>query len=294
MADPSIIRPFRWNVARRAELGSLVLGPPPAAYPGFDDALRRATALSVARAGDGALVFVGRSLEAMFDYLSGLTADLADAPTLKLLQVSLWRVGDLDREASANAAAIDALLGYLRAEGLSASQIAGAPGGVTFIDIVSTGQTFGMLTDLLRLAARRDGADWHAIERRIGFVGLVDARHTSPKTWRWWQREAWVASLKKPRIANVSIPGALWGFLGNNDEKATPSHHLHRWCDPRAAAPSHAEEHLKGLRSAVANYDRGLRREERQRFAAELARLPEMRHASVRRLVVGLRRSGGA
>ena len=293
-SDPFIIRPFRWNVARRAELGSLAVGAAPSTYPGFDDALRRATALSVARSGGGTLVFVGRSLEAMFDYLSGITADTIEAPPLKLLQVSFSCISSIARDAPANAAEIEALLGYMRAEALSPADIAAAPGGVTFVDIVSTGQTFGVLTELLRLATRLDHADWHAVERRIGFVGVVDARQTSPKTWRWWQREAWVATLKKPRISNVSIPGPMWGFLGNNDEKATPSHHLHRWRDPRAAEPSRAEENLKGLRFAIANYDRGLQRQERQRFAAELARLPEMRHAQVRRLVVAIRRSGGA
>lgn len=293
-SDPDVIRPFRWNVARRAELGSLPDGPPPAGYPAFAEQLRRATALVLARSGGGTLVLVGRSLECMFDYLSGLLADVPDAPPLKLLQVSLSSVGDIERDAHAMPAEIDALLAYMRAEGLAPPDIEAARGGVTFIDVVSTGATFGILTGLLRLAARRSCADWHAIERQIGFVGVVDERKTSPKTWRWWQHEAWVADLKTRRISNVSIPGPMWGFLGNNDEKATPSHGLLRWRDPRAAVPSRDEHHLKGLRFAVANYDRGLTREERGRFADAVARLPEMRHAWLRRLVVALRRSGGA
>ncbi len=292
---PQIIRPFRWNVARRNELGSLVSGPLPRTYPGFTDGLRRCTALALARSGGGTLVFVGRSLELCFDYLSGLTAglDTRSAPPLKLLQVSLGSVRDIAREAQAMPAETASLLGYMRSEGLGAADIEANERGVTFIDVVSSGATFGVLTRLLHLSARTDGIDWHAIERRIGFVGVVEAGKNSPNAWRWWQHEPWVATLKKPRISNVSVHGWLWGFLANNDIKTTLSHGPWRWADPRAAEPVHAPANVDALRLAVALYDLGSSREERQRFADALARLPEMREAWLRRLVVALRRSGG-
>ncbi len=291
--SPDTIRPFRWNIARRNELGSLLDGPPAESWPGFRDELRRMAALAVARSGPGTIVFVGRSLESSFDYLSGIVEGIEPGLPLKLLQVSFSAVGEIEATAARSPAEIAALTGYMRAEGLSAGDIAESAEPLTFVDIVSTGGTFGTLVGLLRLMCRAEKADWHGVERRIGFTGVVVAGQTSPKTWRWWQHEPWVAELKKPRISNVSVPGYLWGHLGNNAEKVTRSHNLWRWADPLASSPDHGEEHRRALRLAVSLYDQGLAREERNRFADELARLPEMRHAWLRRFVTGLKRAGG-
>ena len=293
LGTPDIIRPFRWNIARRNELGSLLKGPHAESWPGFIVELRRTTALAVARSGPGTIVFVGRSLESSFDYLSGIVEGLEPHFPLKLLQVSFSAVRDIEATAAQSPAEFAALTAYMRAEGLSATDLTVAAEPTTFVDIVATGGTFGTLVGLLRLMCRTERADWNVVERRIGFTGVVIAGKTSPNTWRWWQHEPWVAELKKPRISNVSIPGYLWGFLGNNAEKVTRSHSLWRWADPASRSPDHADEHTRALRLAVSLYDRGLARDERSRFADELARLPEMRHAWLRRLVTALRRAGG-
>ena len=62
--------PFRWNLARRAELGRLVEGVRAASYPEMLDDLAECAARVVATAGATTMVFVGRSPESLFDYLS--------------------------------------------------------------------------------------------------------------------------------------------------------------------------------------------------------------------------------
>lgn len=292
-AGAEIVRPFRWNVARHNELGSLLDGPRADIYPGFVTDLRTLAALLIARSGPGQIVFVGRSLESVFDYLSGILAGVGAAPPVTLLQVSFSSCRDIEREAARSPDAVGGLTGYMGVEGLSAAAIARAPERIFFADVVSTGGTFGTLVALLRLMCRTEGEDWHAVERRIGFTGIVDARKTSPNTRRWWQHETWVQTLTKPRISNVSIPRHMWGFLADSMEKVTPSHVAWRWADPRVAWPDRGDDRLKALRRAVWLYDLGRLRGERARLADELARLPEMRQAWLRRLVVALRRTGG-
>ncbi len=62
---------FRWNIARREQLGRLVTGESVEGLPWILEEVRRCAARVIAMAGDSQLVFVGRSPEALFDYLTG-------------------------------------------------------------------------------------------------------------------------------------------------------------------------------------------------------------------------------
>ncbi|HEX5076385.1 MAG TPA: hypothetical protein VFW03_24455 [Gemmatimonadaceae bacterium] len=53
---------FRWNIARREQLGRLVTGEPVENLPWILEEVRRCAARVIAMAGDSQLVFVGRSL----------------------------------------------------------------------------------------------------------------------------------------------------------------------------------------------------------------------------------------
>src|SRR5205814_1227638 len=77
---------------------------------------------------------------------------------------------------------------------------------VAFIDIVSTGGTFGNLVGLLHSWCVQNGSDWPAVQRKIRIIGLPKREKTSPKTWRWWQHAEWVGLLEAGTIKNVSIP----------------------------------------------------------------------------------------
>ncbi len=284
--DPII--PFRWNLAKREQICDLSDVQAAVTYRGYFAHVRSAAALVLARAGDSDLVFVGRSPECLFDYLSGLMEGVAGAPSLTLMHFSAPRTPAEDL-AKQHKPELDALLGYFAAERLDPKAIASFGKQVRFIDVVSTGQTFGTLVDYLRYWTRVQGADWNVVERRIGFVGLTWREQTGPKVWRWWQHQDWVKELTKTPVKNVAIPGQFWGYIANNDEKVTPSHWLKRWASIDATMPNRADHRLRGLRLALDNYDRGRDREERARFVSELTQLPEMREGWLRSLVLRLR-----
>jgi hypothetical protein len=62
---------LRWNIARREQLGRLVTGEPAEGLPSILAEVRRWAARVIAMSGDSRLVFVGRSPETLFDYLTG-------------------------------------------------------------------------------------------------------------------------------------------------------------------------------------------------------------------------------
>ena len=64
--------PFRWDLTRRNQLGSLLEGEAAATYKSFPTHLLACCARVVAFSGDSDLIFVGRSPESIFDHLSGL------------------------------------------------------------------------------------------------------------------------------------------------------------------------------------------------------------------------------
>jgi hypothetical protein len=67
-------QPFRWDLVTPDQLGSLLVG---TAAPDlwFLDDLVACAGKVLARSGNGDLIFVGRSLDSMFDLLGGALAD---------------------------------------------------------------------------------------------------------------------------------------------------------------------------------------------------------------------------
>ena len=82
-------KPFRWDIKRREQLGSLVDVPVEYPFPGLIPGLRHACARILALSEDSDLVFVGRSPESFFDYLSGMLLGTSWAGRLCLLNVSM-------------------------------------------------------------------------------------------------------------------------------------------------------------------------------------------------------------
>jgi hypothetical protein len=287
MSDADI-RPFRWNVAKREQLGRLLEGPQTETYPEFEAELRVVTAKVVARAGDSRLVFLGRSPENIFDYLSGAFQDGPAARPLTLLQFSDPPVEFPDL-ARLHAKELAALLRYVSAEGLDPASIAAAGAQIRFVDLVSGGNTFTTIFHLLRHWTIAQKADWNAVRRLVGFIGITLHTKNSPKTWRWHQHKDWTAEIDRSSIKNISVPRSFWSWIGNHDDKATPSFRIYRWAAEDASLPARDDVHLRGLRLAARLFDHGRDREERRRLAAELAAQPEMSEAWLRECVLRLR-----
>jgi hypothetical protein len=282
--------PFRWDIRRREQLGTLARGAPAESYPGFLEDLRRCCARVVAAAGDARLVFLGRSPESLFDYSSGALADTSWADRPVLLNVSLsGNEGDAEPDAAAHAA----VRAQFAALDLDPAGIATSPRPVALIDLIYRGRTFGALLDMLLGWAAEAGVDPAAVRRRLRIVGITERTHNSPNTWRWQQQLAWAVAFR-PRgaLKGVSVPPVLWDYLGNRQKKVARSNPPWRWSDPEMRRPPREPEHVEALRLAVALYEAGHTRAEREALAALLAAQPTMRFAWLRRLVNELRGPG--
>ncbi|HEX8210447.1 MAG TPA: hypothetical protein VF584_09760 [Longimicrobium sp.] len=280
--------PFRWKLAGRPALGTLLDGDREHAYRGFFVDLRDCGVRVVAAAADGDLVFVGRSPESIFDYLTGVLSGTSWSERLVLLNLSM-RHSDVEQLARTDPAAVAAIRDQLASLGLSPGQIAASARPKVFVDLVSGGNTFGHLLGLLEHWAGDAGVDVAAVRRRIRFLGITDRMKNSPNTWRWYQRVEWASRLPRSALRSISIPYGLWMYLGEYQRKVARWHPPARWGAEDAARPPRDEDALKALRLAHMVHERGRGRVERGRFAAELAAQRQLRDPSVRRLILELR-----
>lgn len=284
-------KPFRWDIKRREQLGSLVDVPSERPFPGLIPGLRHACARTLALCEDSDLVFVGRSPESFFDYLSGLLLGTSWADRLLLLNVSM-RNRSLAEIRQSYPEALPAAYEHLRELGLSPEKIASRERKVALVDLVDTGSTLGSLTDLLLDWTRRTGCDENAVRRQLRFVGVTIRTQTSPKTVRWHQQlqAAWVRQFRPSAVKNVSIPLDLWSYLGNHQRKVARTNPPEHWGQDFMLEPPRESTHLEALPLALYIFDCGYSLREGEAFAACLAKEPAMRHPWLRSLVVELGR----
>jgi len=276
--------PFRWDVARREQLGRLVDGPAPATYSEFFDDLRICAAKVLARSRDSDLLFIGRSPESIFDYLGGALTKTSWARRLALVNLSLRNV-DLG-EIRAQPAWLASLHAHLTAVGAAPAALAtGSP--AAFVDLVYTGSTFASLSEVILTWSHAAGVDAKAVVRNVRFLGITWRTKTSPNTVRWQQHAPWLDAYPANAVKNVSIPGRMWDYLGNQQAKVALSNPPWRWGDAKMLTAPHYPKNLEALRLAVQVYDLGA--SERGRLASEITALPEMRHPWLRALVTELR-----
>ncbi|HEY0151980.1 MAG TPA: hypothetical protein VGB92_08285 [Longimicrobium sp.] len=280
--------PFRWKLAGRPALGTLLDGDREHAYRGFFIDLRDCGVRVVAAAADGDLVFVGRSPESIFDYLTGVLSGTSWSERLVLLNLSM-RHSDVEQLARTDPGAIAAIRDQLASLGLSPGQIAASERPKVFVDLVYGGNTFGHFLGLLEHWAADARVDVAAVRRRIRFLGITSRSKNSPNTWRWYQQVEWARRVPRAALRSVSISYGLWVYLGEYQRKVARWHPPARWGAEDAARPPRDEDALKALRLAHMIHERGRGRVERDRFAAELAAQPQLRDPSVRRLILELR-----
>lgn len=280
--------PFRWDITRRDQLGSLVEGESAAAYGGFTDHLLACCSRAVAFAGDSDLIFVGRSPESVFDHLSGLLFDTSWFDRLVLLHFSMRfrEEADIRKE---HPGAVQALRACLERLGLHPEGIATRLRPAAFIDLVATGDTFGRLVTFLHNWSRDVGYDWNAVRRRVRLVGITERTKTSPKTWRWQQHAAWLPLVGRGSVKNVSVPRDLWNYLGNYQDKVSLSHTPSRWGDEALSSPARHDGQLRALRLAFELFESGRQKGRKEQFVSLLVREPAMRYGWFRMLAQELR-----
>ncbi|GGT01442.1 hypothetical protein GCM10010156_69210 [Planobispora rosea] len=276
-------RPFRWDLVRRDRLGTLLDGRPQPALPWLEP-LIEAAAKVLARSGDGDLHFVGRSADSIFDLLSGALAGTSRSGRINLLPFS-YRFEEPLRPHEVRQLRVN-----LEALGVSPYDLARRTRPIVFTDLVYGGHTFTHLYGFLREWIADEHETWHVIRRKLRFMGITSRTKTSPNTWRWWEHADWTRELPRSAVTNVSVHRYLWSYLGDNQEKITPSFRRDRWADETVTRPRHTEKAVDALAEAVAYVERGRSRPVRTALARRLAAEPAFSEAWLRTLALELRR----
>jgi hypothetical protein len=278
---------FRWNISRREQLGRLVDSGPADAVAHILEHVRHCSARVIAMAGNARLVFVGRSPDALYDYLTGAFAGTSWAGRIALLNLSLrgcdtsW--DGLPREARS------ALCDQFRTLALDPAAIVTHAHPVAFVDLICEGETFGKLLDLLFSWAAAGGVDARALRRRLRIVGITE-QYVGGGYQSGWKELEWARQFRPGALKGVAIPYWFWTYLGDSEAKASRCNPPERWGDPEMAQPPRDDRHLDGLRRAVALHAAGRTRAERDALAATLSEHPAIRHVWCRVLAAELRR----
>ncbi len=280
------MKPFRWNLAKREQLGRLTEGQRSRAYPEFIEELRTCASRLLAYSDDAYLAFVGRSPESLFDYLSGVFSESAKLEDFVLLNISN-RHRDIEEIRATDREAHEALQEHFRECELSPHDIHHRQGKTCFTDLVYSGGTFGKIADFLFDWAREENVPGKELRLKLGFLGITSRTKTSPNTWRWQQRSEWVERLQVKNIRNVSVPLSLWHYLGDYQDKVSRSNHQERWASESILQPPRESANLEALRRAYDLYVRG--QNERQLFSDLLCQEAAMTEDWFRKLVSDLR-----
>ena len=279
--------PFRWDLIGPDQLGSMI---DPDTQPDlwFLPELVQCTGKVLARSGGGDLVFVGRSLDSMFDLLGGALAGCDAPPGLDRLPLSfaLGRVfvdGTWQRQLFTDAHRRQ-LRAILTGLGLTPPALARRDRPVTFVDVVHEGGTFTDLFTQLREWIEDERAQWDVIRRKLRFVGVTRRQKTSPNTWRWQQHEDWTGQLPSGSVVNVSLDPALWSHFGDVQTKLTRTLRPDRWL-AEADGPGRAEATRQALSEAVALVAFGRSAAGRRQLARAIDGEPALAQAWLRSLV---------
>lgn len=275
-------QPFRWDLVRRDQLGGLLDGVPEAEPP-FLEAVAECAAKVLARSGDGDLYFVGRSGDSVFDLLSGVLAGSSRPGRVRLLPFA-YRY-----ETPLRPYEVRQLRVNLEAMGVSPYKLARRSRPMVFADLVYGGETFGNLYGLLRDWIGDEREQWDVIRLKLRFAGVTIRQRTSPKAWRWWQDAGWTRDLPRTAIVNVSLPFPVWTYLGNEQEKISPSFRRASWGDEEITGPRHTKEVMEALAEAVAYVERGRSPEVRAAVARHLTAEPAFSQPWLRRLAREIR-----
>ncbi|WP_305786096.1 hypothetical protein [Symbioplanes lichenis] len=271
--------PFRWDLVTPGQLGTLLAGVESPSLWYLDDLVACAGKV-LARSGDGDLVFVGRSLDSMYDLLGGAL----DGRRLSRLPLSFhrhWRD-------SLTGAQLDQARRIADSFGLSPYALARRSRPVTFVDVVDSGGTFTDLFTLLRDWIDDEREPWDVIRRKLRFVGVTVRRDTSPKTFRWQQQVSWARQLPSRSVLNVSLDGRVWSYFAGWQEKLTRSYRPEDWL-VESSGPQRDEATRLALAEAAALVAHGRSAAGRRALARATDGEPALAEAWLRRLVTDLR-----
>jgi diadenosine tetraphosphatase ApaH/serine/threonine PP2A family protein phosphatase len=266
-------QPYRWALsshggAAPARLGALADGTGPARLWYLGE-LTECTGKVLARSHAADLCFVGRSLDSVYDLLTGAFEGASRVSGPARLPVS---VRGRDRLVGARRRR---LREHLAAAGLEPYALARRARPLALVDVVSSGSTFDTLHGELAAWIEESREPWAVIRRKLRYVGVTVRGRTSPNHWRWQQSPEsapWVRTLPAGHVVNVSLDRRVWSWLGNDQPKVHGSFPAVRWFDEDAATPWHHHQLPEALAESLALVAAGRTRAVRDRQRAGLRR----------------------
>ena len=283
------MKPFRWNLSKAEQLGKLIKGERADFSDEHLEELKRCCSRIMAFSNQSRLVFVGRSPESCFDYLSGVFSNSSLENNFIHLNISnrFRSIKDIKINAFD---AYEALKEHFKVLGISPGAILNSKQGICFVDLVAEGGTFEAIYEFLLSYCTDQKQDIQALKSKVQFLGITRRTKNSPNTWRWQQQVAWVKEHQVSQIKNISITWSLWDFLGNWQTKVTKTNPPHRWSDDAILLPPREEAHLKALRRAFDLYTLGC--QDKDTFAALLSKERSVKEAWFRTSISELRQQG--
>lgn len=82
------MKPFRWNLKKREQLGTLLDIDAESTYADYEAHLVDCASKVVARSNGKKIIFVGRSPENIFDYISGIVQKTTFEESVDILNIS--------------------------------------------------------------------------------------------------------------------------------------------------------------------------------------------------------------
>lgn len=282
------MKPFRWNIKKKEQLGNLLDGTRSFVHPSYIDEIRECAANVLSRSDKKRMIFVGRSPENIFDYLSGALQHTKMEQSLDILNISnrFYEIKELAKELPASYEALKRHFELLR---ISPDQIISSKQGICFVDLVSEGSTFDRLFEFIHKWCADEKVDINAVWRKIKFLGITIRTKNSPNTFRWYQHAKWLDYGIKIEAQSISIAWHMWNYLGNNQPKSSNTNRPQTWNDRQILLPPREKERLQALRMAYDVYHRGL--QEKVIFAKELAKLPEYKEKWLRDVSLNIKSS---
>ncbi|WP_329130315.1 hypothetical protein OG552_06930 [Streptomyces sp. NBC_01476] len=293
---PAPPQPFRWTLSSYAgaapdRLGALGDDTGPARLWHLPE-LVVCTGRVLARSRAADLCFVGRSLDPMYDLLTGALEGDGWPGRLGRLPVSLRQSGPTGASGPTGPQR-RRFREHLAAAGLDPYALARRGRPLAVVDVVSGGTTFDRLHGELAGWIAESREPWAVIRRKLRYVGVTIQGRTSPHTWRWQQSPEsarWVRTLPAGHVVNVSLPERIWTWYGNEQPKLQPSFPPGHWFDDHAAEPWRHNALPEALAEARALVAAGRTRTVRDGLVRTVAAEPGFADREVRALVGALRR----
>lgn len=273
------MKPFRWNIKKKEQLGSL-LGKTRLSLPRlYIKEVRECAAKVLSRSNNKKMIFVGRSPENIFDYLSGVLQNTKMEQNIDILNIST-SFYDINKLARKLPESYKALKDHFKLLKISPDQIISTKQGICFVDLVSSGSTFDNLFEFINKWCIDDKVDRNAVWRKIKFLGITMRTENSPNTYRWYQHAIWLTHDIKIKAQSISVSRNTWLYWGNYQSKSSNTNKPETWGNEQILLPPREKERLVALRVAYTIYHRGL--QEKLIFSKEFAKLPEYKEKWLR------------